>query len=149
MKTANTTYEPTYWNSKGELQEIHDALWNAIVPIGGEAPTKHGNALRWIDKIYYEVYNNGGCNAVERIDGNRCLTPWYADGVALVVEFAALSKSEYATLNNALINADGLCGNARPVAAKRLDDIVTKVTKAALLAHLASLPRAESNGGGK
>lgn len=137
--TAKTTYEPTYWNGEGELQQIHDALWEALVPECGDAPTTHGNALRWMCKIYHEVYNNGGFNAVERRDGERALTPYYADGIALVAEVAALSQSECATLNNALLKADGLCANARPVTAKRLDAIVTKVTKAALLAHLATV----------
>lgn len=141
---SKNRYKPTYWNEEGEMQEIYDALNDALVADVGDAPTKHGNALRWIGNIYHEVYNNGGCNAARREYGERYLADWYENGVALVVEVASLSETERKTLRNALLYGNAMCDGNRPLAAKRLDEIVTKVINAVLLAHLASLPRPQS-----
>lgn len=137
---TDSGYRPTYWESKGELQEIYSALMKVLVPSVGDAPTEHSEALRWISNIYYEVYNNGGCNAVDREDGSLRLTKRYAKGVEVVAEFAGLTDPEARTLRRSLRCGDGLCDGSRPLTAKGLDAIVTKVVKAVTLAHLMSLP---------
>ena len=141
IKTAKTDYQPTYWNSEGELQDIYDALTDALVPYVGAAPTEHGNALRWIGNIYHEVYNNGGCNAWDSWYGTREFSKRYADGIKIIEGVADLTIQECATLRNALKYGNAMCDGNRPRSAKRLDDIVTKVVGAVLLAHLKSIPR--------
>ena len=54
-----------YWNIQGQHQDLYDKYWDALVPDSGEADTQEGEALRAIGRIYYDVYNNGGCNIIE------------------------------------------------------------------------------------
>ena len=138
-KTAKTKYVPTYWNGEGEAQELYDALNHALVPDHGAAATEHGEALRWIGNIYHEVYNNGGWNAVEDWDGERELRRDYEDGINIIVCVANLTDAERTTLRNALKYGEAVCDGNRPRSAKRLDDIVTKVIRAVLMAHLYSI----------
>jgi len=51
-----------YWNSEGKYQNEHDALHSRLVPGEGKAQTSHGELLRCATNIYYDWYNNGGCN---------------------------------------------------------------------------------------
>jgi len=139
-KPAKTKYSPTYWNGEGEAQEFYDALNHALVPDHGAAATKHGEALRWIGNIYHEVYNNGGGNAVQYMTGGpRELRGDYANGIDTIVMVANLTGAECTTLRNALKYGDAMCDGTRPRSAKRLDDIVTKVIRAVLMAHLYSI----------
>lgn len=55
-------YEPKYWNHQGRLQKRYDELYAILVPDSGDAPTTIGQMLRYMSKIYYDIYNNGGCN---------------------------------------------------------------------------------------
>lgn len=52
----------TYWEHTGaytaEFNELHDRL----VPPQGRARTVHGELLSSISRVYYDWYNNGGCN---------------------------------------------------------------------------------------
>lgn len=144
-KTAKTTYHPTYWASKGELQDIYEALVDALVPDMGAAPTEHGNALRWIGNIYYEIYNNGGINAWDSWYGKQEFSPRYAKGIKIIAGVANLTEQERATLRNALKFGNAMCDGNRPRSAKRLDDIVTKVTRAVLMAHLKGIPKPADN----
>jgi len=143
--TKTTRYQPTYWSGNGEMQDIYDALSAALVPFSGAAPTTHGNALRWMGNVYHEVYNNGGGNACESrswdYERSRTLTKRYRDGINIIVNFAELTESEARCLRNALRYGEEMCNGGRPVSSKRLDAIVTKVVKAVLMAHLASLSR--------
>lgn len=54
-----------YWNIQGQHQDLYDKYWDTLVPDSGAADTQEGEALRAIGRIYYDVYNNGGCNIVE------------------------------------------------------------------------------------
>jgi hypothetical protein len=54
-----------YWNEQGRYQQEYNAYWKALVPNTGEAATTEGEALRAISRIYYDIYNNGGCNILE------------------------------------------------------------------------------------
>ena len=52
----------TYWNDKGKYQKQYDELFPLLVPDEGMAATYHGEVLRCIANVYYDVYNNGGGN---------------------------------------------------------------------------------------
>jgi len=54
-----TTYNPTYWCERGELQAIYEELWADLVPPQGRAKTRHGEALRSLARVYYRRYNDG------------------------------------------------------------------------------------------
>ena len=54
-----------YWNIQGQHQDLYNKYWETLVPDSGEADTPEGEALRAITRIYYDVYNNGGCNIIE------------------------------------------------------------------------------------
>ena len=143
IKTAKRTYSPTYWNGHGEPQEIHDALYDALVPENGSAPTAHGDALRWIDRICYEAYNNGGFNARDRDSRDGVLSDWYAKGIDIIEDFADLTPKECTTLRSVLVYGNALCDGRKPITARRLDALITKVTRLALLAHLKTVKRPE------
>ena len=55
-------YRPRYWSRTGEFQEDYNRLHAALVPKEGSAKTRRGQLLRYVSNIYYDVYNNGGCN---------------------------------------------------------------------------------------
>ncbi len=54
--------ENTYWNKRGKHQAKFDQLHCDLVPNEGFASTEHGELLRMVSNVYYDVYNNGGCN---------------------------------------------------------------------------------------
>ncbi len=60
MSEAN--HPNTYWNGGGRHQELHDRLRRQLVPETGPAATPQGELLRGLDAIYYDLYDNGGCN---------------------------------------------------------------------------------------
>lgn len=144
-KTTRRTYSPTYWNGDGELQEIHEALFDALVPGCGKAPTEHGEALRCITRIYYEAYNNGGCNARDRHSRDGELDDRYAGYIDILDDFASLDANEVEALRTALVRGNALCDGRKPRTARILDAIVTKVTRLALLAHLKTVKRPKDN----
>lgn len=51
--------QPTYWGNTGQYQKDYDRLWKRLVPAEGKADTLHGELLRSISRIYYDLYNNG------------------------------------------------------------------------------------------
>jgi hypothetical protein len=51
-----------YWSKKGQHQELYDSLQAALVPDEGFAATDAGEILRCFSNVYYDVFNNGGCN---------------------------------------------------------------------------------------
>jgi len=54
-----------YWNGEGKHQPLHSLYFDTLVPFHGEADTPEGEALRAINRVYYDVYNNGACNIFE------------------------------------------------------------------------------------
>ena len=54
-----------YWNKEGKYQSLHALYFDTLVPLNGEADTPEGEALRAINRIYYDVYNNGASNIFE------------------------------------------------------------------------------------
>jgi len=136
-------YTPTYWNCKGELQEVYDMQHKAIVPETGRAPTLHGNALRQVANLYYEVYNNGGGNAAGQ--NGFGLNQRYKDAIAAVVEGAALEPEDAKVLRRALVRGNEMCKGRMPKTARRLDEVVTKVVRHALAQTLATIKRPKNN----
>jgi hypothetical protein len=51
-----------YWNKKGRFQKLYNRLWDRLVPAKGDAPSHHGQLLRYASRIYHDIYNNGGGN---------------------------------------------------------------------------------------
>lgn len=56
------SYSPKYWNHKSQYEKEMDELRTKLVPDAGKASTMHGELLRCISKLYYDVFNNGFCN---------------------------------------------------------------------------------------
>jgi hypothetical protein len=61
MKTEEKA-KPRYWNGEGRFQEEYKELFAQLVPPEGHCQTSIGELLRATSKIYYDIYNNGGCN---------------------------------------------------------------------------------------
>lgn len=51
----------TYWNSLGRYQEESDRI-GELMPSRGKTDNKYMNLFLVASKLYYDVYNNGGCN---------------------------------------------------------------------------------------
>lgn len=59
---STNTDNTTYWNCRGEMQADADDLRHRLIPDQGHAPTGHGEILRCVSNVYYDLYNNGGEN---------------------------------------------------------------------------------------
>jgi hypothetical protein len=57
----------TYWNGQGAYQMEYDELYSKLVPDSGSAASLNGELIRGATRLSYEFYNNGNCNACERI----------------------------------------------------------------------------------
>lgn len=71
MKLRNQVKEnKTFWAGTSPMQDKYDTLWR-LVPSQGEVILenkelqKSVEAFRSITRLYYDVYNNGGCNVAE------------------------------------------------------------------------------------
>ncbi len=60
-----TKPENSYWNNTGAYQDEHDKLYAQLVPSSDNASTIHGELIRCANRLSYDYYNNGNCNAVE------------------------------------------------------------------------------------
>ena len=52
----------TYWNHNGKHQKQYELMYEELVPKRGTADTVSGELMRSMVNLYYDVYNNGGCN---------------------------------------------------------------------------------------
>ena len=60
---AEERYEPLYWNEKGERQAQYEILFDKYIPgCGTNREDCLPEALRLMNKIYYDLYNNAGIN---------------------------------------------------------------------------------------
>lgn len=50
------------WDKKSPLAAENELLYSGLVPDSGMCETTRGEAMRAINKLYYDAYNNGGCN---------------------------------------------------------------------------------------
>lgn len=57
----------TYWEGNGKYQDQATAL-QALIPDEGKAADPSIELSRCISNIYYDCYNNGGCNLDRRLD---------------------------------------------------------------------------------
>lgn len=62
--------EQSYWCGNGKYQEINESLAKHI-PAYGESEDKWIELLRCATNIYYDCYNNGGCNLGVRVSELR------------------------------------------------------------------------------
>jgi hypothetical protein len=51
-----------FWDRTHELSPLQESLYDRLVPDSGEADTPHGELLRMICHLHYDIYNNGLCN---------------------------------------------------------------------------------------
>ena len=65
-----------YWNNSGKYQKEYDEL-KEHVPQWGESDNAAIEAVRRIGNVYYDLYNNGGCN--EKFDELRQVYSWLAN----------------------------------------------------------------------
>jgi len=52
----------TYWNNAGKYEELYHSYAKKLIPSEGKSETEEGEMLRCAANVYYDVYNNGGCN---------------------------------------------------------------------------------------
>lgn len=55
----------SYWSRKGRHQKRYDRLYAKLVPDSGEAGSDAGELIRTVSNVYYDIYNNGGCNLLD------------------------------------------------------------------------------------
>ena len=67
--TEKREYDPKYWSKKGKYQAELEALHKELIPYMGKAQYRHGEWLRLIQRIYYDVFNNGGWNVQPKMLG--------------------------------------------------------------------------------
>ena len=92
MKLRNQVKEnKIFWAGKSPMQEQYDTLWR-LVPAQGEVILenkelqKSVEAFRNITRIYYDVYNNGGCNVAENRWEEWAIAPYYQPFIENVQE---------------------------------------------------------------
>jgi hypothetical protein len=55
-----------YWSNKGKYSKEIDELYNTeIIPFTGETDSSALEVIRLVNKIGYEIYNNGGINMLD------------------------------------------------------------------------------------
>lgn len=54
-----------FWHRSHPLSDANSKLYSQIVPPVGAAPTTDGELLRCINKVVYEVFNNGLSNDID------------------------------------------------------------------------------------
>jgi hypothetical protein len=58
--------ESKYWSNKGKYSKEIDELYNTeIIPLTGETDSSALEVIRLVNKIGYEIYNNGGINMLD------------------------------------------------------------------------------------
>ena len=53
--------EGSYWSEEGMYQEEYDLI-QKLIPSEGHAQNNQVDLVRMASNIYYDVFNNGGCN---------------------------------------------------------------------------------------
>lgn len=56
------TGDSSFWNKTHSLSTKKSELWEKLVPPSGESATEHGELLRMISRLAYDIFNNGLCN---------------------------------------------------------------------------------------
>jgi len=55
-------YQPTYWNNKGKFEKEYNFICTYFIPPEGSAYNLDAELVRCVSRIYYDIYNNDGCN---------------------------------------------------------------------------------------
>lgn len=95
-----TTKMKSYWSKNGRHQKTYDRLYAKLVPDLGEAGSDAGELLRTVSNVYYDIYNNGGCNLLDSklsdLESLESLTrTWGINGQAKIFEMIRGYASSY------------------------------------------------------
>ena len=60
----NQKKEGSYWDGNGLYQEEYDKLYTELVPDRGMANTLHGQLILSVNRLGWDYWNNGYCNAM-------------------------------------------------------------------------------------
>ncbi len=88
----------SYWGEKGKYQSLYNVLYGRLVPDEDEATTEHGELLRCISRMYYDLFNNGMMNFAvldhynipQKIVDNKKILLSFAEDKKKVEEFLNL-----------------------------------------------------------
>lgn len=98
--------ENTYWNGRGKYQREFHRLSNRLIPPNCQkANTKHGEVLRLVAGLYYEVHANGGRNIDRDADLQAALE------FLLAHDIAFLSHQRRRALHDRLFNIGAVYEN--------------------------------------
>ena len=70
------TSEISLWNRTSPYTRLYAYFNDKLVPALGKANTNHGELLRCAMNIYYDCYNNGGCNLFMKIYALKIIIKW-------------------------------------------------------------------------
>lgn len=101
-------YQPTYWNKKGKYQDDFDRLYKELVPEFGESDTLNGEILRISSYLYYDFFNNGGCNSWDSYtdgagDEIKYIDPYYSE---MLDKMISLGITNAQTIKNLLLSEE-------------------------------------------
>ena len=103
----------TYWAHKGKHQDLYEILSETLVPASGPADTPAGELLRSMANVYYDVYNNGGCNnRQDALDGITKHSSAIKTLMQDTMDFDRFSNT--LTVFNALEHEEEECSCSRP-----------------------------------
>lgn len=77
-------HEKTYWNNKGKYQKQSQFIWMLIPEMGevkgyAQEVNKALESARILNRFYYDIYNNGGCNLCGYESSDSYVTHWCHD----------------------------------------------------------------------
>lgn len=70
-----STKEGDWWHDRAPNKDRQSELHQKLVPMKGAADSVHGELIRAANRIYYDMYNNGGGNMADNIHGD-----WLEEG---------------------------------------------------------------------
>lgn len=60
-------YQPKYWNHKGKYQAQGHEIFEKFVPHEGTCENQFAELWRCVNRVYYDVFNNGGGNLIDSL----------------------------------------------------------------------------------
>lgn len=67
----------SYWDGTGAYQAEYKEMYDALVPIQGEADTVNGELIRSVSRLTHDYFNNGNGNARVEIYADNTGSLWY------------------------------------------------------------------------
>jgi hypothetical protein len=92
MKTKTKRPMKTYWSGNGKHQKKLRQLEKEFVPPCGECKELAAEVFRMAGRLYYDMYNGGGCN-ISGIDDDD---PWHMDDGDFAIAGRSLAILKYA-----------------------------------------------------